>query len=156
MPTRPIPSRLRPMHALPPRKGPTTGPAGLSEPPEWLPAAAQAEWVRIVAATAAHPTWLQAADLASLTAYVAAWAVYEEAARDVAARGALVPGRSSADTARDAALVKNPALQVMRDAGIQLRAWAKELGFTPDSRGRVDLGGVEVDDDEADIFGIVR
>ncbi len=105
----------------------------------------------MVEATAAYPTWLQRADLAALANYCMAWAMWSAAAQDVAVRGALVPARSSADTARGAK-VKNPSLQVMRDASVQLRAWAKELGFTPDSRGRVDLGEVEGDKDDANPF----
>ena len=54
MPQRPIPTRLRALHDLPARRGPITGPEGLSEPPDWLPDAARAEWFRVVAATAAY------------------------------------------------------------------------------------------------------
>jgi len=74
-----------------------------------------------------------------LAGHCTSWATFTVAAADVAARGILVPGRSSADTARqdDAGLVKNPSVQIMRDAQTQLRAWAKELGFTPAARGRI-------------------
>jgi P27 family predicted phage terminase small subunit len=107
-----------------------------------LPREARAEWRRVVKACAAWPTWLQTVDRAALSAYCTAWATFQAAAKDVAERGPLVPGRSSADQARPA-LVKNPAVQVVRDAQQALRQWARELGFTPDARGRVDLGDRE-------------
>ncbi|HVL99333.1 MAG TPA: phage terminase small subunit P27 family [Egibacteraceae bacterium] len=112
---------------------------GLGTPaaPKWLPRVGKAEWRRIVRACAGHPTWLQEVDVALLTAYCATWATYLDAARDVAERGALVSGRSSADKG---ALVKNPAAQIARDSATQLRNLARELGFSPDARGRVDLG----------------
>ncbi len=118
---------------------------GAPKPPAWLPRVAAAEWRRVVKAAAVYPTWLQELDRAGLTAYCMAWAAFEEAARDVGSRGVLVGARSSADKARGAS-VKNPALQIMREAGESMRRWARELGFTPDARGRVDLGVMAADE----------
>ncbi len=124
-------------------------------PPSWLPREGKAEWRRIVAAVEAWPGWLRSTDRAALVAYCAAWAVWVEAMRDVAERGALVPGRSSADAARDGAgLVKNPSVQVARDAAVSLRSWARELGFTPDARGRIDLGAFDPPDASPDDFDV--
>ena len=106
-----------------------------STPPEWLSQDAKAEYRRIVKAVR-HSDDLQAIDRAALIGYCEAWAMFKAATADVTARGHLVPGRSSADDARgDAGMVKNPSVQIMRDAQTQMRAWAKELGFTPQSRG---------------------
>jgi P27 family predicted phage terminase small subunit len=76
------------------------------------------------------------------------------ASRDVAKRGVLVPGRSSADEARDdgPALVKNPAVQIVRDTQAALHAWVVQLGFSPDARGRANLGALDDDHDEDDPF----
>ncbi|MCA1707905.1 MAG: P27 family phage terminase small subunit, partial [Actinobacteria bacterium] len=70
--------------------------------------------------------------------YCVSWATYEAAAQDIAERGVIVPGRSSADEARGV-LVKNPSVQVARDASASLLRWCRELGFTPDARGRIDV-----------------
>jgi P27 family predicted phage terminase small subunit len=112
--------------------------------PSWLPQAGKAEWRRVLGyLTRHHHGYVQALDRTALTAYAMTWATWLDAAQDVAKRGSLVPGRSPADGARDAGLVKNPSVQVMRDAGIQLRYWVREFGFSPDSRGRIDLPGPE-------------
>ncbi len=34
-------------------------------------------------------------------------------------------------------MVKNPATVAMRECATQLRYWARELGLTPDARGRI-------------------
>lgn len=118
---------------------------GIPPPPRWLPAEAKREWRRIVKICHAHPIWLQHADRAALVAYCIAWSTYREAAASIARDGVLVPGRSPSDGAR-AGLVKNPAVQIVRDAGEQLRRWSRELGFTPDSRQRIAIGPEEEPD----------
>ncbi|KUO19668.1 phage terminase small subunit P27 family [Streptomyces dysideae] len=146
-------NRLRILHGQPPRAAPIVGgPLDLPDPPDWLPEAARDEWIRVTEACATYPTWLQHGDVAILTAYCATWATWLEAAQDVARRGALVPGRSAADAAGTddeggPRLVKNPAVQIARDAAVQLRALCRELGFSPDARRRVDVGDLQTDDD---------
>lgn len=104
-------------------------------PPAWLPAEGEREWRRIVAACcAAHPRWLQQTDRAALAAYASAWATFVAASRDVAKRGPLVAGRSSADDARGEegpALVRNPAVAVARDASVLLRVLGGAAGVQP-------------------------
>ncbi|MEX2445778.1 MAG: phage terminase small subunit P27 family [Dehalococcoidia bacterium] len=119
-----------------------------------MDAAAKREWRLVTRACATWPTWLQAVDVAALTAYCVSWSTFLAAAKDVAERGPLVPGRSSADAARDdgPALVKNPSVQIARDAQEQLRKWATVLGFTPDARGKVDLGDYEAEASESDLL----
>jgi len=115
------------------------------QPPSWLPLEAQAEWTRVMDhITRSHFGHLQELDRPGLSAYCMVWSTWLVAAQDVAKRGPLVPGRSSADAARsqdEEVLVKNPAVQIMRDAGIQLQRWCREFGFTPDSRNRMDVPG---------------
>jgi len=106
--------------------------------PKWLAQAAKDEWTRVIEVCARYEGWLQAVDRAALSAYCMSWATYEQAAQDIAERGVLVPGRSSAD-AVSATMVKNPAVQILRDASVQMLRWCRELGFTPDSRGRIDV-----------------
>jgi P27 family predicted phage terminase small subunit len=127
---------------FPPNLG---GGLGAPDPPRWLSREARAEWRRVVRACEDFPTWLQEVDRASLTAYCVAWASFVDAAKDLAERGPLVPARSSAD---GDAKVKNPAAQVVRDSSEAMRKWARELGFTPDARGRVDVGQREVEGDD--------
>ncbi|MFH9587921.1 phage terminase small subunit P27 family [Streptomyces luteogriseus] len=144
-------NRMRLLHGQSARIAPVVGgPLGQPDPPEWLPPVGQEEWERVTEACATHPTWLQHGDVAILTAYCATWAIWLEAAQDVARRGALVPGRSSADAAGGEdgpRLVKNPAVQIARDAAAQLRALCRELGFSPDARRRVDVGDLDQDND---------
>lgn len=149
MPRRRKPERLRILHGGQPRESSVgTVPAARPRPPRWMPLEAKKLWSRVIAGVveAGHPTWIQRLDLAALAHYCMAWSTWQAAARDVAERGPLVPGRSSADQV-DARLVKNPNVQIMRDSGVAFRAWARELGFTPASRGQVDLGPIEIPDE---------
>jgi P27 family predicted phage terminase small subunit len=148
MPPRAMPERVRKLHGLPPKHLNPVLPdlSNDPKPPSWLSAEAKKEWKRVLEATRKHPGWLQVVDRAALTAYCTHWSVFEAAAKDVAKRGHLVPGRSSADEAKEI-LVKNPSVQIMRDAGVQMRGWVKELGFSPDSRGRIDLEPEQTEDD---------
>ena len=140
MPARRKPAKVRELHSSRPRPLSPELPdlSNTPEAPEWLPDAAKNEWARVIEVCSRYDGWLQQVDRAALSAYCMSWATYEATAKDVAERGVLVPGRSSADEAAGA-LVKNPAVQIMRDASISLIRWCKELGFSPDSRGRIDI-----------------
>ncbi|MFN2490371.1 MAG: phage terminase small subunit P27 family [Actinomycetota bacterium] len=107
-------------------------------PPTWLPSMAKREWRRVLGLCKRYEGWLQAVDRAALTGYCSSWAIFEEASKDIAERGVMVTGRSSADKVTGAR-VKNPAIAVARDAQTSLRYWCRELGFTPDARGKLDL-----------------
>lgn len=140
MPARRKSSKVRELHGsrpLPPSPQ-TPDLSNTPDPPEWLSAAARAEWERVVKVCGRYDGWLQEVDRAALTAYCMAWSTFAAASKDVATRGVLVPGRSSADEARGV-LVKNPAAQVAREASVALLRWCKELGFSPDARGRLDV-----------------
>lgn len=108
--------------------------------PEDLDEVGAMEWARIARALSPFPGRLLETDRAALESYCMWFALWRSAAAEVAKFGVTVAGRSSADAARgEAGVVKNPAIQVMRDAAGQLRYWCRELGFTPDARGRMGL-----------------
>jgi P27 family predicted phage terminase small subunit len=101
--------------------------------PGVLDGAGRDEWTRLAGVFAGQPVRFREADRAALLAYCVYFSAFTRAAADVVARGPVVPGRSTRDGGR---AVKNPAAVAMRDAATQLRYWARELGLTPDSRGR--------------------
>jgi len=69
-------------------------------------------------------------------------------AAELASTGVLVKGRSESDRAR---MVKNPALVALTQTSSQLRYLARELGLTPDARGRMGLKDEPTDyDDEGE------
>lgn len=143
MPARRKSEKLRLLSGEKPRLTPNLGGGlGTPPPPKWLPREGKGEWKRVVEACASHPTWLQQVDVALLTAYCSTWATWLEAAKDLVERGVLVPARSDAGKAVGS-MVKNPAAQISRDSAVQLRQLCRELGFSPDARGRVDLGAAE-------------
>jgi P27 family predicted phage terminase small subunit len=145
MPARRTPPAMRLLTGQAPTYPPNLGGGlGAPDPPRWLSREGRAEWRRVVKACEDWPTWLQEVDRAALSAYCSAWSTFVDAAKDVAERGPLVPARSSAD---GDAKVKNPAVQIVRDSSEAMRKWSRELGFTPDARGRVDVGQREEADD---------
>lgn len=119
--------------------------------PEQLSEAGRAEWQHLARQHASFPQRLRETDRAAVIAYCSWWSAFDAAQRDIAERGALVSGRSSADEARGSAgLVKNPSVAAMRDASQQLRYWARELGLTPDSRARQGLQIEPPEEDDPD------
>lgn len=160
MPARPLPTPLRILHGTPGSKTvgevPTTEAlSARSKPPSTLGADGRRLWRELLGATDGRPGWLLRTDRPALEQLCSAWDTWAEATRAVRLHGVLVPGRSSADGARgdDGALVKNPAVQVARDAQAAVRAWARELGLTPDSRGRLTLPAAATDVDDEELFG---
>lgn len=115
--------------------------------PEVLDAVAAAEWRRLAEVYRSTPTRFREGDRAALTAYCVYFAAFLLAAADVAERGPVVEGRSDKDRDRQ---VKNPATVAMREASTQLRYWARELGLTPDARGRSGIREAEPVPDAAD------
>lgn len=114
--------------------------------PKMLDDEGRAEWVRLSEIFDWNPTRFREGDRAAVTAYCAYWSLFEASGRDVTERGPVVEGRSDKDRGR---MVKNPASVAQREASTQLRYWARELGLTPDARGRMGLtddGKKEIDD----------
>jgi P27 family predicted phage terminase small subunit len=124
-------------------------------PPRWLDRSARAVWRRTLReANGATPNWLQTVDLEILAAF-AFWAgVLIDAGADVAERGSLVPGRSSADEARGTDnRVRNRSIGIAAEATRELRALAVELGLSPKSRHGLYLGDqMTFDPDWDDLF----
>ncbi len=137
MPNRRLPREVVRLHGGKTRRTPFSADLQYTpRPPTWLSPAGKREWKRVVGLCKHWEGWIQQVDRACLTAYCTAWAAFEDAAKEVAKNGVMIEGRSAPDRER---LVKNPAVAVMRDASTTLRYWSRELGFTPDSRGRIDL-----------------
>jgi P27 family predicted phage terminase small subunit len=110
--------------------------------PAVLDVLAAGEWDRLSHVYRQSPTRFREGDRAALTAYCVYYSAFHRAAAEVAERGPVVEGRSAKD--RDRA-VKNPATVAMREASMQLRYWARELGLTPDARGRSGIREYEPD-----------
>lgn len=73
---------------------------------------------------------LFAADTDSLVAYVEAVVIHRQASRQLDGANLLVTGAQGN-------LVKNPLLQIQRDAAAVIRAFAREFGLTPSARASV-------------------
>ena len=127
----------------------TVGGLGLdfADVPDVLDAAGAAEWSRLGEVFARDATRFREGDRAAVTCYCAFWSAFAAAAADVAGNGPVTAGRSAKDRGR---LVKNPATVAMRESATQLRYWARELGLTPDARGRIGLDGGAADPDDED------
>ena len=113
--------------------------------PAMLDDAGRAEFLRLGVVFADQPTRFREGDRAILTAYCLTWSLYVSTAAVLAAEGVLVKGRSESDRAR---MVKNPALVALTQTSSQLRYLARELGLTPDARGRMGLKDEPTDEDD--------
>jgi len=113
--------------------------------PAALTGAGLAEWVRLGVVFADQPTRFREGDRSILMAFCLSWSLYLQATADLATEGMLVEGRSSHDRGRQ---VKNPAMVAWTQAGNQLRYLSRELGLTPDSRGRMGLKDAPESQDE--------
>lgn len=113
-------------------------------------AEAAAEWKRLSEVFDRDATRFREGDRSAVSAFCMSHALVCRAGTELLEDGLLVVGRSSADHGRR---VKSPAWPVWVAASGQLRYWARELGLTPDARGR--MGIVEKDDfdDDDNPFG---
>ena len=109
-------------------------PAGMSD-------AAQAIWNRLTR-DYAHTGVLTSVDTDVLRVFCEAVVRYEHAAAMLEHSGPLVRGARRGD------LVKNPLHQVVRDDADLIRAFARELGFTPSARSALTAIN-EPDEDDA-------
>lgn len=108
--------------------------AGAPDAPEWLDPEARAVWDHIVAGL--EPTGvLCRVDRDSLAVYCEAVVHHRRAAELVDRTGPLIKGRG-----KDA-LVKNPAMQIVRDNAAIVRAFAQEFGLTPAARTQLSTPG---------------
>lgn len=98
--------------------------------PAWLTGEARAEWRRVVPILD-RLGLLTEADRTTLAAYCEAVSVFRAATEEVAAHGVLVKGRRRGD------LIKNPALQVQRDASKLIALYSSSFGLSPSDRVRL-------------------
>lgn len=132
--------------AVPPEVvGATLGGVGLdfARVPTVLDEAGRAAWAHLAATYESTPTRFREGDRAAVSTFCLAVSLHERAAQVLLAAGLTVQGRSSADRGRQ---VKAPAFQLWRDTSTQLRYWARELGLTPDARGRSGIRDAEPHD----------
>jgi P27 family predicted phage terminase small subunit len=100
-------------------------------PPPCLSGRALEEWHRIGPDLEAKGL-LTAWDIGPFTIYCESVQAFEDAQRAVSEHGMLVPGRNGL-------LVKNPAVQLARDAAMLLLASAARFGLTPSDRSSLTL-----------------
>ncbi|MFB7474578.1 phage terminase small subunit P27 family [Kitasatospora sp. NPDC056184] len=117
--------------------------------PEQLDATGRAKWQHLAKEYEQNPTRFREGDRMAVTAYCMWSSLYLAAAADIKQRGAVVEGRSAEDRGRT---VRNPYVQFAREASQQLRYWCRELGLTPDSRGRLGLADGETPEDTDNPF----
>lgn len=108
----------------------------LPEPPETMSPDVRAIWDYTIGELQYMKT-VAAADRDSLTAYCEAVIAHRKASQILAKSTVLVKGLHGG-------MVRNPALQVQRDAAHTIRAFAQEFGLTPSARSRI-----QVDRDQA-------
>jgi P27 family predicted phage terminase small subunit len=126
------PSRLN--RNAPKAKNVPVMPAGMSN-------AAQAIWNRIIR-DYAQTGVLTSVDADAVRVYCEAVVRYEHAAAMLEQSGPLVRGARRGD------LIKNPLHQIVRDDADLIRAFARELGFTPSARSAL-TAVQEADEDDA-------
>jgi P27 family predicted phage terminase small subunit len=127
----PTPTKLKLLRGNPGRRPirDEPQPTGLPVLPEGMSTAARAVWDRIIRDYEATGV-LTGVDADALRVYCEAVVRYEHAAQLLEKSGPLVKGAER----RGGELVKNPLHQIVRDNAELVRAFARELGFTPSAR----------------------
>lgn len=126
----PTPAKLRVLRGNPGRRPIPDAPepaAGLPIQPAGMSDQARAIWDRIIR-DYGETGVLTGVDGDALRVYCEAVVRYEYAAQMLEQSGPLVKG------ARQGDLIKNPLHQIVRDNADLIRAFARELGFTPSAR----------------------
>lgn len=98
--------------------------------PSWLSTYAKTEWRRVVPVLD-DLGLLTTVDRSTLAAYCEAVATFKEATELIAELGVLVQGRRKGEA------VKNPALQVQRDAARLIASYSAMFGLSPSDRVRL-------------------
>ena len=115
--------------------------------PEHLDARARAEWDRLVALLVELRV-LSALDRAALAAYCVAWSRWSETEEALASLD-IHQLYSETETGYRQS---HPLLVIARQAQMDMRAWAVELGITPSSRSRVRAAPKEEPGDPSERF----
>lgn len=116
---------------------------GVPESPDWMPDEAKDEWDRLVDELE-RKGGLALIDRAALASACVMWARFVQAELDIAANGiVLIQIEKELDDGRIliSRAVKNPAVQISKDAQAAYRAWCSEFGLTPSARTRVKVPG---------------
>ena len=109
--------------------------------PDWLSKEAKRKWKEL-APKLEKLGLLTELDGEQLAALCTHWSIIQQAAKDIKERGILIPSARE-----DGALVKNPALQVLRDNSMAFSKYAGHFGLDPVSRGRINLSDEKEKDD---------
>jgi P27 family predicted phage terminase small subunit len=88
---------------------------------------------------------VHASDRDALLAYCEAVVAHRAASKVIANSAILIRGIHGN-------MVRNPALQIQRDAAHTIRAFAQEFGLTPSARTRIEVRGKGNDDDAGNPF----
>jgi len=111
-------------------------------PPTWLSTDAKKIWKRTVKQLEDMGILFEA-DLDLIAAYANAVDVYKQATMEINQHGILIEGRRDGQ-------VKNPAVQIQKDAAEIIRKIGSEFGLSPSSRSRIKVEGNR--DDSADFL----
>jgi P27 family predicted phage terminase small subunit len=128
----PKPTNLRVLHGERPYRINQREPqpsAAMLELPGWLSDPAREVWERL-APDLERRGLLTAWDVDTFAVLCNAVAHHRQAAKLVARSGVLIKGRKDA-------VVKSPAMQVIRDTAQTIRAYAQEFGLTPSARSQL-------------------
>lgn len=109
-------------------------PDGLPEPPYDMSEETQEVWDYTIEQLARMGI-ASTADREALVAFCEAVVTHREAVRGLRRSGLLIRTR------RGDAFMRNPLLQVQRDAAAQVRGFAQEFGLTPSARSEITMGG---------------
>jgi P27 family predicted phage terminase small subunit len=109
------------------------------EPPDHLTVEARAVWDAL-APDLERKGVLTHWDAVAFEVFCDAVAHYREAARDIADFGVMIRGRKDAT-------IKNPAMQMVRDASRTILVFGGRFGLTPADRASLMSGGNETADD---------
>ena len=140
---RPTPTNLRVIRGdkRKPNKDEPVPPSGDVRPPDWLRPEAVEVWNRL-APDLIRKKLLTPWDVDAFAVLCNAIIQHQEATKFVTNAGVMVRGRKEA-------VVKNPAVQLVRDSAQIIRAYAQEFGLTPSARSSIKMPN-EPGDDEAD------
>lgn len=134
---RPQPTKLRVLHGARPCRINDDEPqasAGAPECPEGVTAEVREIWdytlAQLVVMDIATPS-----DRDALLAYCEAVVTHRRASAILASSKILIPG------VLKGSVVRNPAVQIQRDAAALIRGYAQEFGFTPSARSEIRSGG---------------
>jgi P27 family predicted phage terminase small subunit len=146
---KPIPAAIKLLRGNP-GKGPLTVPVGAGQEvpvppcPSWLDSVAHEEWQRVAPALA-KVGLLAHSDVAALAAYCQCYADWSRAVATLTREGRYIKDRFGETKVHPAVRDADALLK-------QLRAFAVEFGFTPSSRGRVDISLLAGKPDELEQF----